>query len=93
MLTLSPGLELGGWEPGGAHARRGRSLFFVNERPVGEMPSSPFPPCSIKEDGIWEVCHLHPFWFTSAWMAGPTTCPEAWAETASQAFWEMLRLG
>ena len=71
VLMLSSWLELGGWEPAGAQARRGHSLFFVNDATLGEMPGSPFPSCSLKGYGIWKMCHLQPSWFTSACMTGP----------------------
>ena len=75
VLMLSSWLELGGWEPAGAQARRGHSLFFVNDGTLGEMPGSPYPSCSLKGYGIWKMCHLQLSLFTSAWMTGPLLAP------------------
>ena len=75
VLMLSPGLQLGGWELAGAHAHRGCSWLFVNNGSLGKTPGSLFPSRSLKGYGIWEMCHFHPFWFTSAWMTGPLPAP------------------
>ena len=51
FIMLSPGLQLGGWEPAGAHARRGCSRLFVNSGSLGKMPGSLFPSRSLKGSG------------------------------------------
>lgn len=89
VLTLRPGLKLGGWEPASAHTCREHSLFSVNNWPKREVPGSP-----LESQGIWVLRNVLP----SCLLVRP--CLDGWPpclpqgpETVSQAFGEMLNQG
>lgn len=58
VLVMSPGLGLGGWEQ--ARAIEKTLLFFMNNKPMGEMPGVSFSLWNLKGYDIWWMHHLHP---------------------------------
>lgn len=71
VLTSRAGLQLGGWEPAGAQGCREHAT------PLREQQASTDTRLTLKGYCLWEMRHLHPYWLTSAWMAGHPACLKA----------------
>lgn len=61
----------------GAHVHRPHGPFpFVNGRPVGDMPGSPFSLWSLKGHWIWEMASFLPL-PVSPLPGSPLACPDS----------------